>query len=422
VAHASTDDTESAAGERFSLARVVRSERSLGITRGSNLERSRATLVKICLDLSAAVHGRAGVGRYSQRLAEALSALGDDEYSVFYNRPDDAQIAPPLDRLPRIPLPLGDKPWRARVALAHLAHRSQDRLLGGADLFHALDHLLPHLVRTPSVFTLYDLTYRVRPATHNTLNRVYLTLLMPTFLRRAGAVIAISESTRRDALRVYGLDPAQVTVVYGGVDPNFCPASPDARAAIRRKYALAERFILSVGTIEPRKNLISLLDAYHTLRQSDPELGLVIAGRRGWRCANFFERLQALGLTDEVRLLGPVPDVDLPALYGAAAVFAYPSLYEGFGLPPLEAMACGTPVVASNTSSLPEVIDDAGLLVAPHDIGGLAASIRTALTDTALCADLRARGLTQARRFTWDAAARATLQVYQAVLSHGSVP
>jgi len=378
--------------------------------------------MKIYLDLSAAVHGRAGVGRYSQRLAEALSTLGNDEYSVFYNRPADAQIAPSLDRLPRIPLPLGDKPWRARVALAHLARRPQDRLLRGADLFHALDHLLPYLTRIPSVFTLYDLTYRVQPATHNTLNRLYLTLLMPTFLRRASAVIAISESTRRDALRAYRLDPARMTVVYGGVDPGFCPTPPVAQAAVRQKYVLPERFILSVGTIEPRKNLTALLDAYHTLRQSDSELGLVIAGRRGWRNAGFFEQLRALGLEAEVHLLGPVPDADLPALYGAAAVFAYPSLYEGFGLPPLEAMACGTPVVAGNTSSLPEVVGDAGLLVGPHDVAGLAACIKTVLADTALRAKMRARGLMQARRFTWEATARATLQVYQGVLGYGVVP
>jgi glycosyltransferase involved in cell wall biosynthesis len=317
---------------------------------------------------------------------------------------------------------MGDKPWRARVALAHLARQPQDRLLGGADLFHALDHLLPYLTRTPSVFTLYDLTYRVQPATHNILNRLYLTLLMPTFLRRAGAVIAISESTRRDVLRAYRLDPARVTVVYGGVDPSFCPTPPAAQAVLRQKYALPDRFILSVGTIEPRKNLTALLDAYHTLCQSDPELGLVIAGRRGWRSAGFFERLRALGLAAEVRLLGPVPDADLPALYSAAAVFAYPSLYEGFGLPPLEALACGTPVIASNTSSLPEVVGDAGLLVAPHDVARLAACIKTVLADTALRAEMRARGLMQARRFTWEATARATLQVYQGVLGYGVVP
>ena len=378
--------------------------------------------MKVCLDLSAAVHGRAGVGRYSQRLAEALIALGGDEYSVFYNRPADAQIAPPLDRLPRVPLALGDKPWRARVALAHEMRQPQDWLLSGADLFHALDHLLPYLTRTPSVFTLYDLTYRVQPATHNTLNRLYLTLLMPTFLRRANAVIAISESTRRDALRAYRLDPARITVVYGGVDPGFCPTPPVAQAAVRQKYALPERFILSVGTIEPPRISTALLDAYHTLRQSDSELGLVIAGRRGWRSASFFERLRRLGLEATVRLLGPVPDADLPALYSAAEVFAYPSLYEGFGLPPLEAMACGTPVVVSNTSSLPEVVGKAGLLVEPHDIAGLAAAIEAALTDTALQADLCARGLMQARCFTWEAAARATLQVYQDVLSYGIVP
>ena len=372
--------------------------------------------MNICLDLSAAVHHRAGIGRYTQELVSALVALDPERtYTAFYNRPDDALPDPPVDRLATICVPWGDKPWRLRTMLAHFARRPQDRLLPGVDLFHATDHLLPHLARIPSVFTLYDLTYLLTD-THSTLNRLFLTLMAPRFLRNAGAVVTISESARRDLLRHYAIDPAKVRVVYGGVNPRFRTASPAVSAETRARYGLPEHFLLTVGTIEPRKNLSRLLEAYRILVDRRRQIGLVIAGRLGWRSGEFFTRLGQLGLEGRVNLLNSVPDADLPALYSMADLFVFPSLYEGFGLPPLEAMACGTPVITSNTSSLPEVVGEAGITVDPLDADALASAIEEVLTNPDLRQRLKADGVTRASRFTWQATAQATRQVYEDVL------
>jgi len=371
--------------------------------------------MNICLDLSAAVHHRAGIGRYTQELLTALLSLDPTvAYSVFYNRAADARPDPPADHLPALTVPWGDKPWRLRVLLSHLLRRPQDSLLPGIDLFHATDHLLPNLGRVPGIFTLYDVTYLLTD-THATLNRAFLTLMMPRFLQHARGVIAISESTRRDMLRHYRVDERKVHVIYGGVAPRFQPATQDDIAQVRQKHGLPERFILAVGTIEPRKNLVGLLEAYRSLLDRGSNVGLVIAGRTGWRSESFFERLAALRVAERVTLLGPFPDAELPALYSAADVLAFPSLYEGFGLPVLEAMACGTPVVASNTSAIPEVAGEAGILVPPHDVVALAGALERVLADAALRADLRARGLAQAARFTWQRSAEATLALYRSI-------
>lgn len=372
---------------------------------------------RICLDLSPAVHGRAGIGRYARELATALIAEGGEfEWVAFYNAARTATVEPPLAGLPRLTTHLSDKPWRLRVLLAHLVGRAQDGLFPGVALFHATDHLLPRLASVPSVFTLHDLTCRLMPAAHTPLNRWFHLLLMPRFLRQAEAVIAVSECTRRDAVRLYGLAEGKVHVIYEGVSPHFRPAGVAEVAALRQKYGLPERFILFVGTLEPRKNLGTLLEAYAALRAGGAPQRLVVAGRRGWRCGALFARLRDLGLEEEVILPGLVDEGDLPALYTAADLLAFPSLYEGFGLPVLEAMACGTPVVCANTSSLPEVAGEAALLLGPHDVGAWVRATGRVLADPALRESLRAAGLARARRFTWQAAARRTQQVYRAVM------
>ncbi|MGQ0603952.1 MAG: glycosyltransferase family 4 protein, partial [Anaerolineales bacterium] len=184
---------------------------------------------------------------------------------------------------------------------------------------------------------------------------------------------------------------------------------------VRRQYKLPARFILYVGTIEPRKNLNTLLEAYAVLRRSLPDVGLVIAGGKGWLYDDFFARLRALSLEPHVTLTGYVPEADLPALINCAEVFAYPSVFEGFGLPPLEAMACGVPVIASNASSLPDVVGEAGLLLAPKDVRAWVEALSGVLVNPALRDDLRARGLRRAQSFTWQAAAQKTLAVYQSL-------
>jgi glycosyltransferase involved in cell wall biosynthesis len=351
----------------------------------------------------------------------ALAAAdGQNEYVVFYNNPAAARVDPTLERFPQITTPLSYKPWRLSAFLAHFARLSQDRLFPGVDLFHATDHLLPYFRRIKSVFTLHELIFLFYPEAHKPLNRWFLTLMMPRFLRAADAVIAASECTKRDAIRFYGIPEEKITVIYEGVNPRFRPADPEAIAAVRARYSLPERFILYVGTIEPRKNLTALLEAYAIIQARNTQHAILFVGKRGWLYEGFFRRLRELGLEDRVIFTGYVPDEDLPAIYSAADLFVFPSLYEGFGLPVLEAMACGTPVVCSNTSSLPEVAGDAAILVDPTDVRALAAAMERALTDEHLRAEIRARGLGRAGHFTWEKAARGTLEVYLRVMRGAS--
>jgi glycosyltransferase involved in cell wall biosynthesis len=369
--------------------------------------------MRICVNASPAVHHIAGLGRYTQELMAALLDVdSENEYVAFYNRPSEALVEPPLDRLPHLTTNLDTKPWRMSALVAHFTRISQDRMFRGIDLFHATDHLLPRLVRAKSVFTLHDLVFRFYPHTHKPLNRWFLTLMMPRFLRAADAVIAVSESSKKDAVRIYGIDEAKITVIYEGVSPHFRGASPEAISAVRHKYGLPDEFILSLGTIEPRKNLTALLEAYHHLRNDGSSLGLVIVGKKGWLYSGFFNRMRELGLENNIVFPGFVPDEDLPALYSAAALFVFPSLYEGFGLPVLEALACGAPVIASNASSLPEVAGEAALLVDPSSVEALVRAAREALSNGRLREHLQERGPKQAAKFNWQRAARETLAVY----------
>ena len=240
--------------------------------------------MNVCLDVSPAVHHRAGTGRYAQQLTAALSRLGPElACTTFFNRPHDAQPVTAIDQLPRLTVPWGNKEWRLRVLLAHWFRRPQDAIFPGMDLFHATDYLLPRLSLVGSVFTLHDLAYILHPQTLTPLNRQFLTWMIPVFLQASAQVITISESTKRDAVTAYGMDEARVHAIHLGVDSNFAPAAPEAIAAARQKYALPSRFILFVGTIEPRKNLEALLEAYHSLSVGGSEVGLVIAGNQGWR-------------------------------------------------------------------------------------------------------------------------------------------
>jgi glycosyltransferase involved in cell wall biosynthesis len=372
----------------------------------------------ICLDLSAAAHERAGLGRYAAGLAQALLPL-EPQLHVFVNDPRESRLRPPLSDLPTHTANLPRKRWRLRAAISYLGGPSMDHAFDGVTLFHATEHLLPKLTRARSVFTLHDTGYLLYPQYHLLQNRIYLTLMMPHFLARTDRVIAVSEATRRDALRFYGLPPEKIVVIPEGVEPRFQPESDPARlAVVRQKYALPDRFILYVGTIEPRKNLNTLIEAYATLRAQHPDVELVIAGGKGWLYENFFMRLRSLGLENRVTLAGYVPDDDLPALINCAEVFAFPSVFEGFGLPPLEAMACGVPVVCSNASSLPEVVGDAGIQLPPADPRAWAEALDRILLDRVLHSALRARGLARARLFTWDAAARKTFEIYHSVRGH----
>jgi len=374
--------------------------------------------MRVCLDISSALAQGAGVGRTTRELAAALHALPDGpDLVLLHNRAAGLSLErmpPALHPLPRLEVPLGNKAWR----LALLAARRPLRAWGldqlHYDVFHGLDSIAPPLTQ-PIVLTLYDLTTLLFPQHHTLLNRLYSRLALPLMVRRASAVIAISESTARDAIRLLGVPAERLHVVWIGVDhTRFTPRDPAvARQRVREALNIEPPYILSVGTLEPRKNLSTLLAAYATLERSAPRL--VLAGARGWHAQALAAQVQAPALRDRVVLPGYVPDDLLPDMYAGAECFVYPSLYEGFGLPPLEALACGTPVITSTTSSLPEVVGDAALLVEPTRPDELAAALRRILEDEHLRDDLRRRGPLRAARFSWERCARETMHVYRRV-------
>jgi glycosyltransferase involved in cell wall biosynthesis len=394
----------------------------------------------IYIDASPAVHHKAGLGRYTEELIGALTAdpARRGDYVAFYHDATTAKPSPRIESLAGITTSQAPYPWRLRALLAQLLNLSQDQLLlstpaaGSAqspipNLFHATEHLLPRFKRMRTVFTLHDLIFRFFPQHHLPRNRIYLTLAMPLFLHRSDRIICVSEQTRRDAQRLYHVPDAKLRVIYEGVDPRFHRVTdPAALNRARERYQLPERFILAVGTIEPRKNLSTLFEAYATLLQAgdapssivngQSSIGLVVAGKQGWLVESTLQAVRERGLEGKVQFTGYVADEDLPALYTLAEVFAFPSVYEGFGLPPLEALACGAPVVCSNASSLPEVMGDAGLLVSPTDAQAWMLALGRALTDDSLRRDLAERGPRQAARFTWADAARRTRAVYEELL------
>lgn len=381
--------------------------------------------MNLCIDISPAVHRRAGLGRLAHELTAALLEAGTEHtFSAFYNAAATAQVVAPFDQMDQIRLETADKPWRMGVLLANLLRRPQEKLFTHAarpvELFHATDHLLPYLPQTPTVFTLGDLTFLSHAQTHARLNRTFLRLMMPLFLRRADGIIAISASTQRDMEAQYGPLATPSRVIYPGVHSRFHLVADDRLLAqVRARYNLPERFVLYVGTIEPRKNLPVLIRAFQQAALEDQvaieDAKLVISGKKGWMYEKTFAQVQALGLEDRVIFTGFIPDDDLPALFSLADLFVFPSQYEGFGLPVLEAMACGTPVITSNLSSLPEVAGDAALLVSPTDIAGLAGAIRRVMGDAGLRLSMAEKGMAQVARFSWRRCALETVAFYEEI-------
>lgn len=362
-----------------------------------------------------------GIGRYAVALLEALAALPNSPEIVLLTteRSDrhglwhrfEHHALPGCRLLPAL-MTIGN-------AVTSLASRRYH-----LDLVHDPNGIAPFLGpggRTRRIVTIHDAFAYIYPETHNRLDNWRYSWQLRHAARRAHAVITVSQCSRRDLVHYLGLEATRVQVTPEGVDPAFAPMSDSAaRRATLDRYGIRPPYLLYVGGINARKNIDRLFAAYARLREHLPGLTLVIGGKRQWQTDAIDAALQRLDLGHHVHFTGYVADADLPALYSAAEVFVFPSLYEGFGLPPLEAMACGTPVVTSNVSALPEVVGDAALTVDPFDTDALAAAIKRVITDAALCADLRRRGSERAAGFSWERTARATLAIYEHVLGDDS--
>lgn len=371
----------------------------------------------ITIDVSAAINSRAGLGRYARSLAQGLIDELDAPPTLFFNRTAEAAIPPEWRAIPQRSVPFGYKPWRLMVWQGHLLRLSFKRLVPDAAVFHATEHLLLPLRGVPTVLTVHDLIFKLFPEHHKRLNHLYLNWAMPLFVKRADAVIAISQATKNDLMRHYGTPDRKITVVHEAAAPHFRVVPDEEVARVRHKYQLPERFLLAVGTIEPRKNLARLVEALAELRRDDHRLKLVIVGAKGWLYEELFERIEALGQQDAVMLTGYVPDSDLPAVFRAATVYVMASIYEGAGLPVLEAMACGVPVISSRESSMPELGADIPRYFNPYDVHNMAEVLDMVLSDDHLRAEMSLAGPKRAARFSWQRTARQTLDVYRSIMS-----
>src|ERR1700694_1647407 len=284
------------------------------------------------------------------------------------------------------------------------------------DLLHGLAYALPVGWAGPGVVTVYDLSFLRFPEAFKTVNRIYLTASTRATVRRAKRVLTISEHARRDIVRLLRVPEQRVDVTYPAAEERFRLLAVTVVESFRRPRSLPEAFVFAVGTLEPRKNLVGLLHAYARLRTPRPPL--YVAGGAGWRFSPIFDTVQMLHLENDVHFLGFVPEDELPLWYNAARLFAFPSLYEGFGLPVLEAMACGTPVITSTAASLPEVAGKAALMVPPRDTDLLAREMERVLDDAQLRTEMRAAGRIQASRFSWRAMTDQTVASYALAVGH----
>ncbi|HML20488.1 MAG TPA: glycosyltransferase family 1 protein [Aggregatilinea sp.] len=367
----------------------------------------------VYIDVSAAVNSRAGLGRYARSLTDALLQEMPNAPTLFYNRTPQAHIPDQWTHVPQRSIRMAYKPWRMMVWQGQLTHASFQRLVPGVQVFHATEHLLMPLGDVPTVMTVHDLIYKLFPQHHKRLNYYFLNAAMPLFVKRANAIITVSQATKNDLMRYYGTPDQKITVVHEAASPNFRVVSPGEVARVRQKYDLPAQYMLVVGTVEPRKNLSRLVEVLARLRRDFPDLQLVVVGAKGWLYEDFFKRIQELNLTDAVNVLGYVPDEDLPGVFRAAVVYVMASVYEGAGLPVLEAMACGVPVASSRESSLPELGADVPHYFNPHDVNNMTEVLGIVLSDARLRAEMAAAGPERAARFSWKRAAVETLRVYR---------
>jgi glycosyltransferase involved in cell wall biosynthesis len=357
------------------------------------------------LDSRTAVDHFPGIGRYVTNLAWAMSALAPDQPVSLLVDPNAAATRLTLPDLPRILCPASPFSMQQQWLVPKLLQEAQ------ATLYHSAYYLMPYTLATPAILTCYDLIPLVYPHYFTPWKRLTFRLAHRLAFRSARLILAISEATRRDLIRLFAVDRDRIMVTPLAANGRFQPQPEAVVTAVRHQYALPKKYLLYFGSNKPHKNLTRLVRAYAQLKRQSPHL--VIAGHWDFRYPEAQREAQRLGVEKRVLFIGPVKDEDLPALYSGATLFIFPSLYEGFGLPVVEAMACGVPVICADVSSLPEVAGSAACLVDPTDTADLTAAMDGLLADPEQRALMAAQGLQQAAQFTWRQTAGLTLAAYE---------
>ena len=379
----------------------------------------------VAIDIQSVVGLRSGVGQFTYHLARTLPALDpQNRYTLFLfdfrRRLRDYALEAGPARLLKVRVP------GLLVSACWDLFRTPpvDAIVGKADLFHFPNYVIPPLAEGRAVASVYDVSFLRYPECASAHTLRWLDRNLERSLERADGIVTISEFSKAEIVELLGVPPWKVRVVYPGVSEAFRRPAPEADLArVRRRYGLPDCYLLAVGTLEPRKNLATLVKAFSIERAffRSRRCGLVLAGARGWKAGPLFEQIGRQNLQEDVVVTGYVDDRDLPALYQGAAMLVFPSLYEGFGMPLLEAMASGLPVVASDTSSHREVLGEEAVFVSPHDPDSLARALKDLLLDQERRRALAASGTARAAQFTWERCARSMKEAYESFAS-GTVP
>jgi glycosyltransferase involved in cell wall biosynthesis len=362
-------------------------------------------------------HTRVGMGVYVRGLISHLGKIDrQNEYFIITHKGKKADFVPEQKNFIK---------WKTSISYENHFRRDfwEQAYLPlklhkiKINVYHGPNYVLPILAKTGMVLTAYDMISFATPEWYKSISRFRVQKLLKVSAMKAQKIITGSENSKRDIIEILKVPEEKVKVVYIGVDSAYKPINDQDRInSVKARYGIANKYILHVGSLNPRKNISRLIEAYNRLPQSlREEHQLVLVGKRGWRADEILAKVKELHLENRVIFTGFVKDDDLPLLMNASSLLTFPSLYEGFGIPPLEAMACGTPVVASNTSSIPEVVGDAALLFDPYNVEEMTEAMYRALTDKQLRNELRQKGFERIKQFSWEKAAKETLAIYNEV-------
>lgn len=358
-----------------------------------------------------------GISEYTYQLLRAIFEIDKtNSYVLFYNQAKQASVPKfPYDNVEVQPFRYPNKIFNLSMAL--FSWPKIDKRMGGVDILFMPNHMFSAWSdNCRAVLSIHDLSFEIFPEFFSNKSRLWLKLINTKKLcLKANKIIAVSENTKRDLKNLYKIDSEKISVIHEGIDRKFKKVTDlSILESVKRKYNLPEKFLLYLGNIEPRKNIETLISAFESVSKKHPDVKLILAGSPSWKYKAVFKKAKHSSAANKIIFLGYIEAKDKAAIYSLAHIFVYPSFYEGFGLPPLEAMACETPTIASNTASLPEVIGQGAILISPNKTDDFSKSIETLLSDSHIYQQYAQRGKFQAEKFSWHTAAQQTIEVLKA--------